>query len=193
MLELLNQLDGFAPSDRVKVIAATNRPDILDPALVRSGRLDRKVEIPLPDLSSRVHILRIHASKMKMSKEIDLQQVASICVDFSGAQLKAVCVEAGMIALRLNKQTILQSHLEDAVKEVQNKKRFIHNIMHKYTLYIINKKKWQNFHTKTTKLFTNTHNILAIQGFWSFLSVHFHLIEGVKTYFSIFNILLIFV
>lgn len=123
MLELLNQLDGFAPSDRVKVIAATNRPDILDPALVRSGRLDRKVEIGLPDLSSRVHILRIHASKMKMSKEIDLQQVASICVDFSGAQLKAVCVEAGMIALRLNKQIILQSHLEDAVKEVQNKKK----------------------------------------------------------------------
>jgi 26S proteasome regulatory subunit T5 len=123
MLELLNQLDGFSPSDRVKVIAATNRPDILDPALVRSGRLDRKVEISLPDLSSRVHILRIHASKMKMSKDIDLNQIASICNDFSGAQLKAVCVEAGMIALRHNKTMILQSHLEDAVKEVQNKKK----------------------------------------------------------------------
>jgi 26S proteasome regulatory subunit T5 len=123
MLELLNQLDGFAPSDRVKVIAATNRPDILDPALVRSGRLDRKVEIPLPDLASRTHILRIHASKMKMSKDIDLAQISAICNDFSGAQLKAVCVEAGMIALRSNKQLILQSHLEDAVKEVQNKKK----------------------------------------------------------------------
>jgi len=107
MLELLNQLDGFAPSDRVKVIAATNRPDILDPALVRSGRLDRKVEIPLPDLASRTHILRIHASKMKMSKDIDLAQISAICNDFSGAQLKAVCVEAGMIALRSNKQLIL--------------------------------------------------------------------------------------
>lgn len=123
MLELLNQLDGFAPSDRVKVIAATNRPDILDPALLRSGRLDRKVEIALPDLNARVHILRIHAGRMKMSKDVDLQQIAAICTDFSGAQLKAVCVEAGMIALRQNKATILQSHLEDAVKEVQNKKK----------------------------------------------------------------------
>ncbi len=66
MLELLNQLDGFASNDKIKVIAATNRPDSLDPALLRSGRLDRKVELPHPSESARAQILKIHSSKMKV-------------------------------------------------------------------------------------------------------------------------------
>lgn len=67
MLELLNQLDGFSSDDRIKVMAATNRPDILDPALLRSGRLDRKVEFPLPDEEGRANILRIHSNKMNVN------------------------------------------------------------------------------------------------------------------------------
>ena len=67
MLELLNQLDGFSSDDRIKVIAATNRPDILDPALLRSGRLDRKVEFPLPDEEGRANIMRIHSNKMNVN------------------------------------------------------------------------------------------------------------------------------
>jgi len=69
MLELLNQLDGFSPNDDIKVIAATNRPDILDPALLRSGRLDRKIEFPLPNEESRSQILQIHSRKMNVSKK----------------------------------------------------------------------------------------------------------------------------
>jgi 26S proteasome regulatory subunit T5 len=101
MLELLNQLDGFSQDDKIKVIAATNRPDILDPALLRSGRLDRKVELPLPNEESRARIMQIHSRKMNVNKEdVNYEELARSTVDFNGAQLKAVCVEGGMVALR---------------------------------------------------------------------------------------------
>ncbi|KAM3132514.1 26S proteasome regulatory subunit 6A [Paramecium bursaria] len=100
MLELLNQLDGFSPDDRIKVIAATNRPDTLDPALLRSGRLDRKIEFPLPNEESRVQILKIHSRKMTVAQDgINFVEIARSTEDFNGAQVKAVCVEAGMVAL----------------------------------------------------------------------------------------------
>ena len=93
MLELLNQLDGFSSDDRIKVIAATNRPDILDPALLRSGRLDRKIEFPLPDEDGRANILRIHSNKMNVNTEsVNYEELARCTDDFNGAMLKAVCV-----------------------------------------------------------------------------------------------------
>merc|ERR1711992_504250 len=91
MLELLNQLDGFSSDTRIKVIAATNRPDILDPALLRSGRIDRKIECPLPNIDSRERIMRLHAEKMNTDPDIKWREIASITEDFNGAQLKAVC------------------------------------------------------------------------------------------------------
>jgi len=100
MLELLNQMDGFTENTDVKVIAATNRIDILDPALLRSGRFDRKIEFPLPDEKARASILEIHSKKMKVSEDVNFEEIARSCDDFNGAQLKAVTVEAGMIALR---------------------------------------------------------------------------------------------
>ena len=101
MLELLNQLDGFSSTDQVKIIAATNRPDVLDPALLRSGRLDRKIEFPMPNEEGRAKILEIHSRKMHYSeKTINFKEFARMTDDFNGAMLKAVCVEAGMIALR---------------------------------------------------------------------------------------------
>lgn len=100
MLELLSQLDGFSSTDAVKIIAATNRPDILDPALVRSGRLDRKVEFPHPNEDSRAKILKIHARKMNVSGDVNYEELARSTDDFNAAMLKAVCVEAGMLALR---------------------------------------------------------------------------------------------
>lgn len=89
MLELLNQLDGFSPNDDIKVIAATNRPDILDPALLRSGRLDRKIEFPLPNEEARGQILQIHSRKMNVSrKDVNYQELARSTDEFNGAQLK---------------------------------------------------------------------------------------------------------
>jgi len=123
MLELLNQLDGFSSDDRVKVIAATNRIDILDPALLRSGRLDRKIEFPLPNEESRVRILQIHSRKMNVSKGVNFEEISRITNDFNGAQLKAVCVEAGMIALRREATEISHEDFTEAVAEVQAKKK----------------------------------------------------------------------
>ena len=78
MLELLNQLDGFASDDRIKVLAATNRIDVLDPALLRSGRLDRKIEIPLPNEQARLEILKIHSQPVNKSGEIDYEAIVKV-------------------------------------------------------------------------------------------------------------------
>jgi 26S proteasome regulatory subunit T5 len=94
MLELLNQLDGFSSDDRIKVIAATNRIDILDPALLRSGRLDRKIEFPLPDEEARARIIQIHSRKMNVSGDVNYEELARCCDEFNGAQCKAICVES---------------------------------------------------------------------------------------------------
>jgi len=123
MLELLNQLDGFSSDTQVKVIAATNRIDILDPALLRSGRLDRKIEFPLPNEEARVRILQIHSRKMNVSPDVNFEELARITNDFNGAQLKAVCVEAGMLALRREATEITHEDFTEGVSEVQAKKK----------------------------------------------------------------------
>lgn len=122
MLELLNQLDGFGSDDRVKVLAATNRVDVLDPALLRSGRLDRKIEFPLPTEESRASILQIHSRQMTVDDSINWQELARSTDEFNGAQLKAVCVEAGMIALRTGKSKINHEDFVEAIGEVQARK-----------------------------------------------------------------------
>jgi 26S proteasome regulatory subunit T5 len=94
MLELLNQLDGFQPNSDIKVIAATNRVDILDPALLRSGRLDRKIEFPHPNEEARARIMQIHSRKMNVNKSVNFEELARCTDDFNGAQCKAVCIEA---------------------------------------------------------------------------------------------------
>lgn len=122
MLELLNQLDGFGSDDRVKVLAATNRVDVLDPALLRSGRLDRKIEFPLPTEEARAGILQIHSRQMTVDNSINWQELARSTDEFNGAQLKAVCVEAGMIALRSGKSKITHEDFVEAITEVQARK-----------------------------------------------------------------------
>jgi 26S proteasome regulatory subunit T5 len=93
MLELLNQLDGFSSTADIKVIAATNRVDILDPALLRSGRLDRKIEFPHPNQEARARIMQIHSRKMNKF-DVNFEELSRSTDDFNGAQCKAVCVEA---------------------------------------------------------------------------------------------------
>jgi len=123
MLELLNQLDGFSSDVRIKVIAATNRPDILDPALLRSGRIDRKVECPLPNELARERILKIHATKMNYHQDVNFKELARCCEDFNGAQLKAVAVEAGMIALRRDGKILMHEDFMEGITVVNAKKK----------------------------------------------------------------------
>jgi len=121
MLELLNQLDGFEPSNKIKVIMATNRIDILDPALLRPGRIDRKIEFPNPTNESRETILKIHSRKMNLMRGIDLLTVATKLNGASGAECKAVCTEAGMFALRERRIHVTQEDFEMAVAKVMKK------------------------------------------------------------------------
>ena len=123
MLELLNQLDGFSSNDDVKVIAATNRADILDPALMRSGRLDRKVEFPHPSEDARAKILRIHSRKMNVAADVNFEELARSSDDFNAAQLKAVCVEAGMLALRRDGTEVTHEDFVEGTVQVQAKKK----------------------------------------------------------------------
>ncbi|KAF9144867.1 26S proteasome regulatory subunit 6A [Mortierella sp. GBA39] len=123
MLELLNQLDGFGSDDGIKVIAATNRIDILDPALLRSGRLDRKIEFPIPNEEARADILRIHSRKMNVSEDVNWAELARSCDEFNGAQIKAICVEAGMLALRRGGNQLKHDDYLMGIAEVQAKKK----------------------------------------------------------------------
>merc|ERR1712151_107476 len=122
MLELLSQLDGFGSNEMIKVIAATNRPDVLDPALLRSGRLDRKIELPHPSEEARARILQIHCRKMNVDlDDVNFEELSRCCDDFNGAQCKAVCVEAGMIALRRDATELHHEDFMEAILEVQSK------------------------------------------------------------------------
>jgi len=96
MLELITQLDGFDPRGNIKVMFATNRPSTLDPALLRPGRIDRKVEFSLPDLEGRANVLRIHAKSMSVERDIRWELISRLCPNSTGAELRSVCTEAGM-------------------------------------------------------------------------------------------------
>merc|ERR1711871_6694 len=100
LMELLNQLDGFDSLGQVKMVMATNRPDILDPALLRPGRLDRKIEIPLPNEAQRLDILKIHSKPITKKGDIDFESVVKLAEGFNGADLRNVCTEAGLFAIR---------------------------------------------------------------------------------------------
>lgn len=118
MLEIVNQLDGFDSRGNIKILMATNRPDTLDPALLRPGRLDRKIEFGLPDLEGRVHIFKIHARTMAMDKDIRFELLARLCPKTTGADIRSVCTEAGMFAIRARRKSIAEKDLIDAIEKV---------------------------------------------------------------------------
>eukprot|EP00752_Nemacystus_decipiens_P002904 g2702.t1 len=118
MLQIVTELDGFDPRGNIKVLMATNRPDTLDPALLRPGRLDRKVEFGLPDLEGRAHILSIHSKSMNVDRDIRYELVARLCPNTTGAELRSVCTEAGMFAIRARKKSISEKDFLDAVNKV---------------------------------------------------------------------------
>jgi 26S proteasome regulatory subunit T1 len=135
MLELINQLDGFDPRGNIKVLMATNRPDTLDPALLRPGRLDRRIEFGLPDNEGRAHILRIHARRhvysfillwlyanrrcsMSVERGIRFDLIARLCPNTTGAELRSVATEAGMFAIRARRKVATERDFLDAVEKV---------------------------------------------------------------------------
>lgn len=120
-MQLLGEIDGFDPLSDVKIIAATNRVDILDEAIIRPGRLERHIEISLPNKKGRKEILKIHTKNMKFEKEINLNEIAEKTIGFSGAELKALTTEAGYFAIRNKKKKISHQNLIDAINIVKEK------------------------------------------------------------------------
>ncbi|ABE53157.1 proteasome-activating nucleotidase [Methanococcoides burtonii] len=118
MLQLLAEMDGFDPSGNVKIIAATNRIDLLDPALLRPGRFDRIIEIPIPDEKAREEILKIHTRKMNLEKDIDLAKIANMTDGLSGADLNVIVKEAGMFVLRRRGDMIKMQDFLEAFEKV---------------------------------------------------------------------------
>merc|ERR1711879_511519 len=122
MLELLNQLDGFDSRGDVKVIMATNRIQTLDPALIRPGRIDRKIEFPLPDIKTKRMIFRIHTSKMTLAEDVNLEEFIHAKDDLSGADIKAICTEAGLLALRERRMKVTHDDFKKAKEKVLYRK-----------------------------------------------------------------------
>jgi 26S proteasome regulatory subunit T2 len=123
MLELLNQLDGFDDRGDIKVIMATNRIDSLDPALIRPGRIDRKIELPLPDLKTKLKIFSIHTAKMQLARDVHLAEFAMTKEEISGADVKAICSEAGLLAIREGRVQVTQSDFQKAREKVMYRKK----------------------------------------------------------------------
>lgn len=119
LMELLNQLDGFDDLGKVKVIMATNRPDVLDAALLRPGRLDRKIEISLPNESGRADIMKIHSKPMTKKGIIDFEAIAKLSDGFNGADLRNICTEAGMFAIRQMREYVIQEDFMKATRKIK--------------------------------------------------------------------------
>eukprot|EP01006_Ploeotia_vitrea_P036937 TRINITY_DN66078_c3_g1_i1.p2 TRINITY_DN66078_c3_g1~~TRINITY_DN66078_c3_g1_i1.p2 ORF type:complete len:402 (+),score=227.36 TRINITY_DN66078_c3_g1_i1:31-1236(+) len=123
LMELLNQLDGFNQLDQVKMIMATNRPDVLDPALLRPGRLDRKIEIPVPNEMARLDILKIHAANIAKKGDIDYEAIVKLTDGFNGADLRNVCTEAGMFAIGAEREWVIEEDFMKAARKMSETKK----------------------------------------------------------------------
>lgn len=118
MLQIITELDGFDARGNIKVLMATNRPDTLDPALLRPGRLDRKVEFGLPNLEGRTHILKIHSKIMSVDRDIRYELLARLCPNTTGAELRSVSTEAGMYSIRARRKSVSEKDYLDSINKV---------------------------------------------------------------------------
>jgi proteasome regulatory subunit len=121
LMQLLSELDGFEQRGDVKIIGATNRVDILDPALMRPGRFDRMIEFPIPDEQARKSIFKIHTRNLNMDEKISLKNPVKISEGATGADIKAICTEAGMFAIRRDSEIITKDDFQNAIDKVLNK------------------------------------------------------------------------
>ena len=122
-MQLLAEMDGFNSLDQVKIIGATNKPELLDIALLRPGRFDRHVNVPMPDVVGRKEIFTIHLGKLSVKKDVDIDHLANITENFTGADIKAVCLEAGMNAIRNRRVRIKKEDLLMSINKVQEVKK----------------------------------------------------------------------
>jgi proteasome regulatory subunit len=118
LMQLLAEMDGFEPLANVKIIAATNRPDILDDALLRPGRFDRIIEIPVPNFGGRSEIFKIHTRGMSLHEPIDFEALANRCEGATGADIRAICTEAGMWAIREERDSVTTQDFDRAIEKV---------------------------------------------------------------------------
>ena len=123
LMQLLSELDGFESLDNVKVIAATNRPELLDAALLRPGRFDRIIDIPIPDMDAREAIFSVHTRSMPMAKGLDSRSLASMSEGFSGAEIKSAVVEAGISAISSGRKSVKKSDFIGAIKKVEDNRK----------------------------------------------------------------------
>src|SRR3989344_65370 len=122
-MQLLAELDGFKPLDNVKIIGATNRKDILDPAIIRPGRLDRLIHIPATSKDGKIDIFKIHSKNMTLDKGVHIETLVSKMEDFSGAEIKAVCTEAGYFAIRENRTFVTKKDFFGAIEKVKQEEK----------------------------------------------------------------------
>lgn len=127
LMQLLSELDGFDSLENVKVIAATNRPELLDKALLRPGRFDRIVEIPLPNTEGREAIFKVHAKKMPLDKNVDFGKLSIITDGYSGAEIKAITIDVGMNAISEGVSKCKMSHFKDAISSIDSKRKGVKN------------------------------------------------------------------
>ena len=123
LMQLLSEMDGFETLDDVKIIAATNRPELLDAALLRPGRFDRIIDIPLPDVDARETIFGVHTKSMPIDKKVGLRYLSNISEGFSGAEIKSSVVEAGINAISDGRKKVSKYDFTDAIKKVENKRK----------------------------------------------------------------------
>ncbi|MGQ9757018.1 MAG: ATP-dependent zinc metalloprotease FtsH [Actinomycetota bacterium] len=116
--QLLSEMDGFDPQTGVIILAATNRPEVLDPAILRPGRFDRQIMIDRPDIKGREEILKVHARRVKLAPDVDLKKIAARTPGFAGAELANVVNEAALLAARKNKKAVNQQEFEEAIDRV---------------------------------------------------------------------------
>jgi len=117
-MQLLSELDGFTPTSDVKIIGATNRPDILDDALLRPGRFDRIIDVGLPDIDGRTQIFEINLKHMNVDKKVSAKKLAEMTEGFSGAEIKSTCTEAGMLAIRADRDHVTEHDFVEAKEKV---------------------------------------------------------------------------
>jgi transitional endoplasmic reticulum ATPase len=116
---LLTEMDGLQTLKNVVVIAATNRPDVLDPALLRQGRFDRIIELPIPDLRTRIEIFKVHTRKMPLAKDVSLEELAKQTEGYTGAEIEGICREAGLNAIRNNRSVVKLEDFEEGMKKIK--------------------------------------------------------------------------